>query len=226
LLCLRDEQLELQARVSLTLIAMIDTSKFFFLSFVTLSWGSLTFPLEQDVLNTLCVGKDGAKGVHQIYEGCAGDGSDIRGFIKFVGPVVCCVETFGSSRGMETKPGERSKRYCDLNGVKNPYILDYHIVNGAKSDVEEYPHMVALGYNVFGDIEFNCGASLISEKFLITAAHCTNRIGKQPVVARIGRVSQMKNFPDFSPSRFSFARLPSISMTRMTRARSLMQKSK
>lgn len=46
------------------------------------------------------------------------------------------------------------------------------IVGGEKSRVGEFPHMAAIGFTVDGSTRFNCGGSLISEKFVLTVAHC------------------------------------------------------
>lgn len=46
------------------------------------------------------------------------------------------------------------------------------IVGGKKAEPKEFPHMAAVGYNNGDSIIFSCGGSLISEKFVLTAAHC------------------------------------------------------
>lgn len=46
------------------------------------------------------------------------------------------------------------------------------IVGGVKANDQEFPHMAAIGFLVDDEIIFGCGGSLISERFVLTAAHC------------------------------------------------------
>lgn len=46
------------------------------------------------------------------------------------------------------------------------------IVGGTKTKNGEFPHMVAIGYKDLDQIRFFCGGSLISDRFVLTAAHC------------------------------------------------------
>ncbi|KAL1394705.1 hypothetical protein pipiens_011769 [Culex pipiens pipiens] len=59
------------------------------------------------------------------------------------------------------------------------------IVGGEAAKLGEFPHMGAIGYRNpdTGRVEFRCGATLISERFVLTAAHCRNA---DAVVVRLG----------------------------------------
>lgn len=46
------------------------------------------------------------------------------------------------------------------------------IIGGENATAGEFPHMALLGYNVDGQVNWECGGSLISEKFVLTAGHC------------------------------------------------------
>lgn len=147
--------------------------------------GDVTFPFDFEVINSGCVDDNGLSGIFRLSKNCETAGGrydDVAGFIVSVGPVVCCVDT--GSRNTEHK----AQRYCTRHGAGKPTILDFHIAEGEKSDVSEFPFMVAIGYENIGETLFDCGGSLVSDKFILTAAHCLNIRGKRPTIVRMGRV--------------------------------------
>lgn len=56
---------------------------------------------------------------------------------------------------------------------KCPHSTTSLIIGGQDAETHEYPHMALLGYGSDNrDIEWYCGGSLISERFILTAGHC------------------------------------------------------
>ncbi|KAK3921915.1 Serine protease snake, partial [Frankliniella fusca] len=79
-------------------------------------------------------------------------------------------------------PSVQHVQKCDTNSV--PLV-----VGGQDARLHEFPHMAAIGYRGAGSppkIEWNCGGSLISELFVLTAAHCTATAQGPPVRVRLG----------------------------------------
>lgn len=72
-----------------------------------------------------------------------------------------------------------------------------HILGGTPAELGEFPHMAALGYNRLGQDappydDIRCGGTLISERFVVTAAHCVSSKDNIPGIVRMGAV----NFTD------------------------------
>lgn len=87
-------------------------------------------------------------------------------------PIVCCPTEKNLSAEKCKEIIERAPR--DLQ----------RIVGGVEVlNAKEYPHMAAIGYGDLEKPEFKCGGSLVSEKFVLTAAHCVyTKFGKAQVV--------------------------------------------
>lgn len=71
---------------------------------------------------------------------------------------------------LPVQPGTEGSCACGL-AQRNS-----RIVGGEQTEVNEYPWLVGLGF--YGSSTPSCGGSLINDRWVLTAAHCTQ--GKQP----------------------------------------------
>ncbi|KAJ3639324.1 hypothetical protein Zmor_002689 [Zophobas morio] len=71
---------------------------------------------------------------------------------------------------------------CDYNGVAL-------IVGGKPASAGEFPFMAAIGFDSDNKVEWRCGGTLISEEYVLTAAHCTFTHDREsPTVVRLGEL--------------------------------------
>lgn len=84
------------------------------------------------------------------------------------------------------------KRYTEL---ATPFRPPMTIIKGKTAYIQEIPHMAALGYRNRDrtGFDFDCGASLIAEQWVVSAAHCV-RERRKPVIVRFGMVDFCTKF--------------------------------
>ncbi|XP_045448099.1 serine protease persephone [Melitaea cinxia] len=116
--------------------------------------------------------------------------------------IVCCPKRRFVTPKPTVKPnptptsakfGERSSRIADKeceNIIKASLPpLNLHIIGGENASIGEFPHMVALGYERTDGYDFLCGGTLISQTYVITAAHCIDTLDQvKPSIARMGTI--------------------------------------
>lgn len=80
--------------------------------------------------------------------------------------------------------GVRAHSSCESYRKGRPaYTMD-NIFGGHITKRGAFPHMAAFGYKDGLKTKWGCGGSLISKRYVITAAHCVN---KNLFTIRIGR---------------------------------------
>merc|ERR1712210_67611 len=89
-----------------------------------------------------------------------------------------------------TKPFEfkkGNKSFAEECGLENPNGVEDRIVGGHEAAHHEWPWQVAL----FVDDAWFCGGSLISDEWVMTAAHCADGAGYFDVMAELTMSAQV-----------------------------------
>ncbi|XP_072394638.1 phenoloxidase-activating factor 1-like [Diabrotica undecimpunctata] len=108
-------------------------------------------------------------------------------------PLVCCgpATDFSTTRNPPPKPPKPMERRlpsvssrssaipdrkeCGFQESDQNKKLQGFIYGGQETEINEFPWMVLLGYrNKFGRTNWNCGGTLISHRYVLTAAHCVS----------------------------------------------------
>ncbi|XP_039282037.1 serine protease snake isoform X4 [Nilaparvata lugens] len=83
---------------------------------------------------------------------------------------------------------------------------DALIYDGKPAHPREFPHQVLLGYEVRRNIEWSCAGSLISERYILTAAHCIDTDRGPPKWVRTGDLDYVSTADRANPQQIRVAK--------------------
>ncbi|XP_071055523.1 venom protease-like [Onthophagus taurus] len=128
-------------------------------------------------------------------------------------PIVCCDQN--KIQGISNRISEeKCQEYLKLDikttikSATTPTesmedVVHAFIIGGENAYFEEYPHMAILGYGPLENIEFKCGGSLISEQFILTAAHCLQSQNGPVSLIRLGELDLASETEHAEPQDFN-----------------------
>jgi len=156
----------------------------------------------ENYLGDQCILRDELQGICQKFQDCKGSVKELilqKNFSEISmcafdrnEPVICCENiTEDITEDIIPAPSNINTPFEKLLCKNSEKViqLSQNIIGGDFANVGEFKHQAVLGYqkNPQGPIEFNCGGAIITDRLVLTAAHCVNL--ERPKIVRLGRVS-------------------------------------
>lgn len=131
---------------------------------------------------------------------------------KGVHEVICCplnligdyyTSTESYKPRIQDSSKSKSKKACEKYSKMFSVPLSTFIYGGRAAELEDFPHMVALGFSdpANQSYSFRCGGTIISEQYVVTAAHCISNIDHLKVnFVRVGVIRIPDLVQDYNSS--------------------------
>ncbi|CRL05909.1 CLUMA_CG019129, isoform A [Clunio marinus] len=106
-----------------------------------------------------------------------------------------CCQIQSTDRFLEDSTSLVTEAVSEIETHKNFHLINeascgaqtnYRIIGGRKARIHEFPWLVLLAYRHDDIVSFSCGGTLISKRYVLTAAHCVNQRDYNLFSVRIG----------------------------------------
>ncbi|KAK0159122.1 hypothetical protein PV328_010045 [Microctonus aethiopoides] len=149
--------------------------------------------IDKDVYGTCKRIQDCPTILNEALQGKRSANSPRCGFEKYT-EIVCCPLSVNEKLGIRPAETACHQYENEIFTSLELELLNFHVLSGIEASLGEFPYMAALGYRTKDDvneirIKYDCGGTIISSRFILTAAHCVSNINEHvPILVRLGSV--------------------------------------
>ncbi|CAH1405893.1 unnamed protein product [Nezara viridula] len=147
-----------------------------------------------------CTPFGGGRGTCTLFRQCGILRDYIANRTQFCGfkgfePIVCCPTSMSLRFNRENK----FEQFCTPRDRENPEIMEFRkVYGGNESAPRTHTYMVLIGYKL--QKEWRCGGTLITARYVLSAAHCSNPPELGPARwARLGELDFNSTLDDAKP---------------------------